>query len=266
MGFLTDLTTRVRRTFADAPPDLDALRAAAAAAPPPRDLVEALRAGHGRDGVALIAEVKRASPSAGTIDDDVDPVARARSYVAAGAAAVSVLTEHDHFHGSIDDLRSVRASVPAPVLRKDFVVHEAQVVEARAAGADSVLLITACLTDGELAALLTVARDLGMEPLVETHTDDDVARALATDAALVGVNARDLETLEVDVAAARHRLAAVVEGRRVAVAESGIRDRADVLAARAAGASAILVGETLMRAGDPAATAASLLGREGGAA
>lgn len=263
MGFLTDITAQLRSRYAE-PADLGQLRAAAAAAPPARDLAAALRAGASTAaGIALIAEVKRASPSAGVIADDVDPVRQAVAYDSAGAAAVSVLTEPSHFHGSLEDLRAVRDSVDVPVLRKDFIVHEAQVFEARAAGADSVLLITACLADDELSALLARSRDLGMEPLVETHADADIQRALATDARIIGVNARDLETLEVDVLAARRRVATIGPGR-VVVAESGIRDRLDVEALRSAGASAILVGETLMRSGDPAATAADLLGRPGG--
>ncbi|HYJ60862.1 MAG TPA: indole-3-glycerol-phosphate synthase [Actinomycetota bacterium] len=258
MGFLTDLTSDLRDRFAADPPDLDALRAAAAAAPPARDLATALAATAGDGVLALIAEVKRASPSAGAIAPAADPARQAGAYVRAGASAVSVLTEAVHFGGSLDDLIAVRAAVDVPVLRKDFVVHEAQVLEARAAGADSLLLITACLDDRELAALLAASRSVGMEPLVETHDDRDVARALATDARIVGINARDLETLAVDVPASLARMR-VVGDDRIVVAESGIRDHEDVRAAAAAGASAILVGETLMRAEDPGAVVRALL-------
>jgi indole-3-glycerol phosphate synthase len=260
MGFLSDLVTDLRRDLAAHPLDRDALRRAAERARPPRDLAAALTDAARTDGVALIAEVKRASPSAGSIAADADPVAQARAYAAAGAAAVSVLTEHAHFGGSLDDLAAVREVVDLPLLRKDFLIDPDQVLAARAAGADAVLLITASVDDEELGGLIAAARELGMEPLVESHTDEDLDRALATDARVVGVNARDLETLEVDVAAARTRIGRIRD--RVAVFESGIRIRADVERAVAAGASAILVGETLMRAGDPAATARALLGRE----
>jgi indole-3-glycerol phosphate synthase len=259
MGFLTDLTDGLRAAFAGAPPDLDRLRAAATAAPPVRPFGAALASGAERDGIALIAEVKRSSPSVGPIAPEVDPVAQARRYAEAGAAAVSVLTEHDHFGGSLEDLRSVRAAIEPPVLRKDFIVHEAQVWEARAAGADAVLLITACLDEQELPALIAVSRAAGMEPLLETHADADIERALATDARVIGVNARDLETLEVDVEASIRRIRALASSARCIVAESGIASNADVAAARAAGASAILVGETLMRSGDPAATVHRLI-------
>jgi indole-3-glycerol phosphate synthase len=204
----------------------------------------------------LIAEVKRASPSAGDIAA-VDPTAQAVAYARAGAAAISVLTEPDHFGGTLEDLRAVRGAVERPLLRKDFLVHPDQVLEARGAGADTVLLIAACLDDDELTAMLAAARDLGMEPIVETHSDRDLERVLATDARIVGVNARDLETLVVDLPAALARLARI--GDRLAVCESGIRTRDDVRAAVAAGASAILVGEALMRAPDPEATVRELI-------
>jgi indole-3-glycerol phosphate synthase len=260
MGFLTDLLERRRADLASSPPDEGALRAAAAAAAAPRHLGWTLRGYASEEGVALIAEVKRASPSAGDIAADADPVLQATAYDVAGAAAISVLTEPSHFRGSLDDLRAVRAAVQHPVLRKDFLVHPLQLLEARAAGADSVLLIAAALPGEDLAAMIGEARGLGMEPLVETHTDEDLARVLATDAEVVGVNARDLESLEVDPPGARARLAAI-DPERVAVLESGIRTRADVEAAVDAGASAILVGETLMRADDPGAAIAALLGK-----
>jgi len=222
---------------------------------------ELARAAADADGVALIAEVKRASPSAGAIATDADPASQARAYGAAGASVVSVLTEPAHFGGSLDDLRAVRAAVDPPLLRKDFLVDADQVLEARAAGADTALLIAAGVDDEALGALLVAARDLGMEPLVESHTDGDLDRVLATDARIVGVNARDLESLDVDVAAALERMRRIPSDR-IAVFESGIRSRDDVTRAIDAGASAILVGETLMRAGDPAAAARVLLGRE----
>jgi indole-3-glycerol phosphate synthase len=261
MGFLTDLVAELRLDLAAHPLDREALTATVEAVPPALDVAGALSAAAATDGVALIAEVKRSSPSAGSIADDADPVAQARAYEGAGAAVVSVLTEPVHFGGSLDDLRAVRRAVHVPILRKDFLVDTTQVLAARAAGADTVLLIAASVDDHELGALVAAARELGMEPLVESHTDEDLERALATDARIVGVNARDLESLDVDIGAALTRLRQIPSDR-IAVAESGIRSRADVERAAEAGASAILVGETLMRAGDPAAAARALLGRK----
>jgi indole-3-glycerol phosphate synthase len=258
MGFLTDLVERLRRDLREHPLDDAALMARASAMPPARDLERALR---GVERPALIAEVKRASPSAGAIADDANASVLARAYEAGGAAAVSVLTEPHHFHGSVADLQAVRSSVSIPVLRKDFLVHPAQVIEARATGADAVLLIVAALTDPELRALLEAAGDLGLAALVETHSDDDLRRALETDAPMIGVNARDLESLEVDVEGALERVGRVSDDR-IAVLESGVSTRADVDAALEAGASAILVGEALMRADDPARAVRKLLWRE----
>jgi indole-3-glycerol phosphate synthase len=257
MGFLTDVVAEVRAELANEPLDVGALRLVADAAPDARSLAATLKGFAEEDGVAVIAEVKRASPSAGLIAGDVDPVAQAIAYQGS-AAAISVITEPRHFAGSIDDLRNVRAAVQRPVLRKDFLVDPSQLVEARAAGADSVLLVTSCLERGELASMLAASRELGMEPLVETHSDDDLERALDTDAEVIGVNARDLETLEVDVAVALERLRRVPPDR-VAVLESGIGSRADVVAAVRAGASAVLVGEALMRSKDPATLIDALL-------
>lgn len=258
MGFLTELVDRVRRDLEEHPLDDVALMARASAMPPPRDLEAALRSA---DPPALIAEVKRASPSAGPIAEDANPSVLARAYEAGGAAAVSVLTEPRHFQGSLADLQAVRSSVSIPVLRKDFLVHPAQVIEARATGADAVLLIVAALSDPELHALLATAGDLGLAALVETHSDEDLRRALETDAPIVGVNARDLESLDVDVEAALARVRAVPDDR-IAVLESGIATRADVDASLRAGASAILVGESLMRADDPARAVRKLLWKE----
>jgi indole-3-glycerol phosphate synthase len=252
MGFLTDLVAGVRRALDAHPLDEGTLLARAAARPPPRDFAAALRA----RTPALIAEVKRASPSAGEIAADADPVALAVAYETGGAAAISVLTEREHFSGSLTDLDAVRAVVRVPLLRKDFLVHPAQVIEARAHGADAVLLIIGCLTERELEAMLTLAGDLGMSALVETHGDEDLDRALASGAEIIGVNARDLESLEVDVPLALERLGRV-PADRIAVLESGVRTRADVEAGTASGASAILVGEALMRSGDPQAAVRS---------
>jgi indole-3-glycerol phosphate synthase len=258
MGFLTEFTAQVRAELDANPLDREGLAIEAAAAPEPRNLAWVLRGSAAEDGVAVIAEVKRASPSAGPIAADADPVLQATAYDVGGAAAISVLTESRHFGGSLQDLRDVRAAVLHPVLRKDFLVDPAQVLEARAAGADSVLLITSCLDDAELHVMLGAARHLGMEPLLETHSDEDLERALATDAGIVGVNARDLETLRVDTDAALARLRRIPSDR-VAVLESGVSTRSHVVAAVDAGASAILVGEALMRAHDPGAAVRHLI-------
>jgi indole-3-glycerol phosphate synthase len=255
MGFLTDLNERLRRELLVDPPDASALMARAMARPPARDLVGALTA----SAPALIAEVKRASPSEGAIDPGADAVDLARAYQEGGAAAISVLTERTRFDGALADLEAVRLSVGLPVLRKDFLVDPVQLIEARAHGADAVLLITASFTPAELTAMLAAARDLGMTALVETHDERDLEVALATQARVIGVNARDLESLEVDADRALARLSMIPDDR-VAVMESGIGSREQVLAAVEAGASAILVGEALMRAADPAAKVRELLG------
>jgi len=255
MGFLTEVTDEVRRRLERSPLDESALMALALGLPPARPFERSLLAA---GAPAVIAEIKRSSPSAGKIAE-ADPAARARAYEAAGAAAVSVLTEPLHFDGSLADLRAVHLAVGVPVLRKDFFVHPSQVIESRVEGADAVLLIAAALSGSELKALIAAAADLGLGALVETHSEADLEKALATDAPVIGVNARDLETLEVDAARALALLGRVPEDR-IAVLESGIASRADVERAGAAGASAVLVGEALMRAEDPAATLRELRG------
>ena len=233
------------------------LRAAAKAAASPRPFGVALSRG---DVVALIAEVKRRSPSAGWIRQDVSVVEVAQAYAAAGASAVSVLTDRDYFGGSLEDLRSVREAVSLPVLRKDFVLDAVQVWEARAAGADAVLLIVRLLEDGALRDLHALARELGMAALVEVHDAGELERALALGAPLIGVNSRDLATMRTDLSVAL-RLAAAVPAGCTLVAESGIHTPADVDALGAAGYDAILVGESLMRSPAVAAAAAALVGR-----
>jgi indole-3-glycerol phosphate synthase len=255
MGFLTDKVSTVRRELERKPPDDSANLARALAMPPPRDFAGALRLGT----PAVIAEVKRASPSSGAFALDRDPVEVARVYAGAGAAAISVLTDHDDFRGSLADVRAIRVVTDLPLLRKDFLVHPSQLIEARAAGADAVLLIAACLSAGELAALLGVAADLGIGALVETHSAADLDKALASPASVIGVNARDLETLDVDVHLALDQLRRIPDDC-VAVMESGISTRAHVEAAVEAGASAILVGEALMRSTDPGAKLRELIG------
>ena len=253
MGFLTEMNAHVRRSLSDRPLDVDRLRDEVDAMPPPRGFSEALA----DDGPSLIAEVKRSSPSVGHIAD-TDPADRARSYADGGAAAVSVLTEGRHFGGSLEDLRAVHLATTVPVLRKDFLVEPSQLLEARACGADAVLLIAASLSRDALGEMLATADDLRLGVLLETHSVADLEKALETDSRVVGVNARDLETLEVDVERALGMLSEV-PADRIAVLESGVSQRQDVVRARASGARAVLVGEALMRAADPAAKIRELL-------
>jgi indole-3-glycerol phosphate synthase len=214
-------------------------------------------------GRAIIAEVKKASPSRGVIREDFDPVALARRYAECGAAAVSVLTEERHFQGSLQYLADIRRAVDLPLLRKDFLVDAYQIIEARAWGADAVLLIVAILGDRELADLLAAARDTGLDALVEAHTAEEVDRALGAGARIVGVNNRDLRTFVTSLSTAeglRPRIPAGV----IAVAESGIDTPADIARLEAAGFHVFLVGEALMRAPDPGAKLALLLGTDRG--
>jgi indole-3-glycerol phosphate synthase len=255
MGFLTDVVEDLRLRLERSPIDESRLLSTAMRLPPARSFEGSLREA-ARPG--LIAEIKRASPSAGPIAD-VDAAAQARRYETSGATAISVLTEPTRFDGSLADVRSVHVAVRVPVLRKDFLIHPAQVIESRAAGADAVLLIASVLSEPELKAMLGMAADLGLGTLVETHADDDLAKALATDAPVIGVNARDLETLEVDVARALALLSDVPQDR-LAVLESGLSSREDVSRAVDAGAAAVLVGEALMRAPDPGALIRTLRG------
>ena len=207
----------------------------------------------------------RASPSQGVINAGLDPVAQARTYARAGAAAVSVLTDEKYFRGSLEDLVAVRAAVAVPVLRKEFIVEEYQLWEARAAGADAALLIVAALDQVTLSDLVKAARGIGLGTLVETHTAAELDRALDTDAAVIGVNNRDLQTLRTSLEPSLLLIPRIPRGR-VAVAESGIATRGDVERVVAAGAHAILVGEGLVRATDVAAKVRELsLSSEAGA-
>jgi indole-3-glycerol phosphate synthase len=224
----------------------EALARDAGAAVRPPSLEAALR----RSDVAVIAEVKRRSPSAGVIRDDHDPAERAALYAGRGAAAVSVLTDGPFFGGSLDDLRAAAARVRLPVLRKDFILDELQILEARAAGAAAVLLIVRALSGDRLAALLRAASAQGLDALVEIHTGPELDRALEAGARIIGVNSRDLDTFRIDTEAA-WRLLRRVPADRVAVAESGMADREDVIRARDHGADAVLVGSALSAAADP---------------
>jgi indole-3-glycerol phosphate synthase len=208
------------------------------------------RAALRRPHVAVIAELKRRSPSAGPIREDLDPAARAALYAAHGAAAISILTDTPYFGGSVQDLRAAAESCALPLLRKDFIIDEVQILEARAAGASAVLLIARVLSRERLDQLLRCARDLGLDALVEVHSEAELGTALATGAQVIGVNSRDLDTFTIDVDAAWKLLGQVPPGR-IAVAESGLLDGADVEAVAVAGADAVLVGTALSRAESP---------------
>jgi indole-3-glycerol phosphate synthase len=228
-------------------------RAASASAPP-----IPFRAAFGHARVALVAEVKRRSPSAGLICEDLRPVERAERYARSGAAAISVLTDGPYFGGSIDDLEAIAARVPVPVLRKDFILDESQVLEARAAGAAAVLLIVRALGSGRLRALLSFAHELGLDALVEVHTRPELDVALDAGSAIIGVNSRDLDTFRIDVRSAWELLGAV-PADRIAIAESGMASHADVGHAAAAGADGVLIGTALSAAADPTALVAAIV-------
>lgn len=233
---------------------LPEIKAAATAAPPPLDVMAVLR----EPGIGVIAEVKRASPSAGHLAPISDPSDLARAYQEGGARIVSVLTEQRRFSGSLADLDAVRAAVSIPVLRKDFVMSPYQIHEARAHGADMLLLIVAALDQPALVAMLERTESLGMTALVEVHTEEEADRALQAGAKVIGVNARDLRTLEVD----RDCFARIAPGLPtdvIRIAESGVRGTADLLAYAGAGADAVLVGEGLVTSGDPRAAVADLV-------
>ena len=230
------------------------VREMAAAAPPPRDAYTLLRA----PGVGVIAEVKRSSPSKGQLAEIPDPAELAVEYAAGGARCVSVLTEGRWFGGSLDDLAAVRAAVDVPVLRKDFVVSSYQVHEARAYGADLVLLIVAALDQNVLTGLLERVESLGMTALVEVHTEDEADRALAAGARVIGVNARNLRTLEVD-RSVFERIAPGLASTVVKIAESGVRGPHDLIRYASAGADAVLVGEGLVTHKSPRDAVAELV-------
>ena len=246
-GVVEDLEVRRARR------PLEALVAHVETMEPALDPLPLLRA----SGLGVIAEVKRSSPSKGALAAIDDPAALATEYAAGGASAISVLTESRRFGGSLADLAAVRAAVRTPVLRKDFVVTEYQLWEGRAAGADLALLIVAALSQAQLEAFLALAGRLGITCLVETHTAEEVRRALDAGAQLIGVNNRNLKTLEVDLSHFQE-LAELIGPGPVKVAESGILSTADAARMRSAGADAVLVGELLVRHGDPRAAVAAL--------
>ncbi len=256
MNRLTEILDHKRSILAPLRARRAELRAAALRRNEFRSFANAL-AGDGGHTLSLIAEVKKASPSAGVIAANFDPVATARRYEAAGASAVSVLTDERFFGGHLDDLVAVRGAVGLPVLRKDFVLEEVQIYEAAAVGADAVLLIVAALTDDELQSLLDVAAACQLDALVEVHTLEELDRALATEATIIGINNRDLTTFQVDLATTE-RLSEQVPAGVLLVSESGIRTEEDSRRLRACAVDAILVGEALMRSDDVARQAAAL--------
>lgn len=256
LSVLDDILAGVRADVAarQARCPLDEVKAAAAAAGPAQDALAVLRG----PGVGVIAEVKRRSPSKGPLATIGDPAALAAAYQAGGARMISVLTEQRRFGGSLDDLDAVRAAVRIPVLRKDFVVGSYQVHEARAHGADLVLLIVAALDQNTLTGLRERIESLGMTALVEVHTEDEASRALDAGAQVVGINARNLHTLDVD-RSVFERIAPGLPSRLVKIAESGVRGPLDLIEYAAAGADAVLVGEGLVTTADPRQAVAELV-------
>jgi indole-3-glycerol phosphate synthase len=247
-GVRADLAERQRHV------SLDELKKVADRQTPARDPIPLLRT----PGVSVIAEVKRSSPSKGPLAEIADPASLASDYEAGGAAAISVLTERRRFNGSLDDLKDVRAAVEAPVLRKDFILTSYQLWEARAWGADLALLLVVALEQNALVALIERAESIGLTPLVECHTAEEVDRAVDAGARLIGINARDLTTLEVDLGTFSQLVPKVPDGI-ITVAESGIRGPHDIIDIARAGADAVLVGETLVKGKEPRVAVADLV-------
>ncbi|GAA1652881.1 indole-3-glycerol phosphate synthase TrpC [Kribbella alba] len=256
MTVLDDILAGVREDLAErqARVSLDDLKLEAQRKPDAKDPMPVFRG----DGIAIIAEVKRSSPSKGALADIDDPAALASEYELGGAAAISVLTEQRRFGGSLEDLRAVRGRVDVPVLRKDFIISSYQLWEARAAGADLVLLMVAALEQEALVSLIERAHSIGLCPLVEVHDEEETRRAVDAGAQLIGVNNRDLKTLEVDRNTFA-RVAPVIPTNLVRVAESGVRGPHDVIEFARAGADVVLVGETLVTGRDPRASVADLV-------
>jgi indole-3-glycerol phosphate synthase len=244
---LTRIVESTRIRLASNPLNREDLEQAVTLVRAPMDAMAAFS----QPGVRIIAEVKRRSPSAGTIRKGVDPLSIARSYADAGAAAVSVLTEPEHFGGSLNDLKAISERLELPCMRKDFIVDELQILEARAHGASMVLLIAAILDDHELMALRRSAEAWGMAAMVETHTAEEVRRAVQSGALLIGVNNRNLKTFEIDLTVAE-RLRPLIPTGAIAVAESGISTPSDLGRLRKAGYDVFLIGTVLMQAKDPA--------------
>jgi indole-3-glycerol phosphate synthase len=256
VSVLDDIIAGVREDLAvrEAQTPLDELKRRVETVPDPIDALAVLRQG----GVGVIAEVKRSSPSKGSLAAIDDPAQLAQAYERGGARCISVLTEQRRFGGSLEDLAAVRAAVDVPVLRKDFIVTSYQLWEARAYGADLALLIVAALEQPALVSLVERAESIGLLPLVEVHDADEVARAVDAGAKVIGVNARDLRTLDVDVRVFERVAPSIPEGI-VRIAESGVKSPQDLLAYAAAGADAVLVGEALVTQADPAAAVQDLV-------
>lgn len=244
----------VKERKAQAP--IDSLEREAALSPPVRDFTSALRT----EGPtpAVIAEIKKASPSKGVIRADFDPPAIAKAYEYAGAAAISVLTDEKFFQGSLNHLRAVRQTVSIPVLRKDFIIDPYQVYEARAAGADAALLIAAALSERELAVLFNLCQELGMSALVEVHSEREIKMAVNVGARIIGINNRDLQTFKVDISTTL-RLQIHIPEDRIIISESGILSREDIRYLKDRDVDAVLIGEALMRAPDPGIALKELL-------
>lgn len=237
---------------------IDEIERLARAAPPPRDFVQAIHTKVAAGNTAVIAEIKRASPSKGVLRQDFDPAAIAQSYEAGGAACLSVLTDREYFQGAPEHLCAARAACTLPVLRKDFIVEPYQVLEARAMGADCILLIAAALPAAALRELERLAHSLGMAVLIEIHDASEVATALSLATPLIGINNRNLGTFVTSLRTTLDLLPGIPAGKTV-VTESGIRGREDVLQLRKSGVQAFLVGEAFMRAPDPGAALRALL-------
>ena len=261
MNILDTIVAEKKHEVAKLRPQADKMKQAAAGRKDFRDFAGALR----RDnGIALIAEVKKASPSAGVIVKDFDPIRIARDYEAGGAAALSVLTDEKFFQGRLDFLEQIRDAVRLPLLRKDFVIDELQVYESSAYGADAILLIVAILDDAQLKSFRELAAGLKLAALMEVHDEAELERAIASGAEIIGVNNRDLRDFSVNLATTEKLAARLKRGmcaKYTLVAESGIHVRADVERVAKAGANAILVGESLMRSGDIPGKVKELLGR-----
>ena len=248
VGVREDLAARRHAT------PLSVLQHRVTAGEPPRDAYAALAS----RGLALIAEVKRASPSKGALAQIADPAALAASYAAGGASAISVLNEQRRFHGSLADLDAVRAAVDVPILRKDFMVEDYQIWEARAHGTDLILIIVAALSDDDVSRMLALTHELGMTALVEVHDEDETARAVAAGARVIGVNARNLKTLDIHDDTFG-RLAPLIPAGTLRIAESGIGSPSDAARFAREGADGILVGEALVKDGDPTAAARAMI-------
>jgi len=256
---LADIVRSVRESLAErkklAP--LDSLRNGAAGTER-RDFLKFITGG----GVSVIAEMKKASPSAGILRKEYDPAGIAKGYEEAGATALSVLTEERHFGGSLSDLIAVKAAVSLPVLRKDFIVDEYQIFESAAAGADAILLIARILNEDELGRFLSISAELGLSALVEAHTEGDIRRAIGAGARIIGVNNRDLATLKTSIERSIE-LKSMIPADRIAVSESGIRGREEIEALGRAGFQAVLIGEALLKNEDPGRALAELLAGKG---